>query len=818
MNQRELIAIIKRAALDGQTELDLSGKDITAIPNEIENSTNLQLLQLSDNQITAIPSEIENLTNLQYLDLSNNQITAIPRAIENLTNLQYIDLSNNQITAIPSEIENLTNLQYLDLSNNQITAIPRAIENLTNLQRLYLRDNQITTIPRTIENLTNLTRLVLENNPINNLLPEIILRGSVNPQAIFDYLKEQATGNRPLHEAKVLFLGEAEVGKTSLIWQLRDGKTCDPISKKTEGINVTNWQINSTAVNGGGKDTSIDPIRLNLWDFGGQDIMHSTHQFFLTKRSLYILILNSRQNDRQNRIEYWLRIIQSFSDCSPIIIVCNHIDQHTPKIDEYRLRVDYPQIKNIVYTSCLTGSGIEQLKTDIAAQVTQLKHVYDIIPESYFIIKRSLEDLAIQRNYIPYEQYQELCDKNNLSEISSQENLIKLLHDLGTILNYKDDPRLSDTSVLNPRWVTEAVYKILNDPDLIKFANGQVSDDKLQIILNNHQVYPRVKYRFLTDLMRKFEICFPISNSPQIFLFPDLLSSTEPQTDFDWSDALRFRYTYPRVLPPSIISRFIVRTHRLIYNSLHWRKGVFLQNQNQNIALIRSNEEDRWIEIKVIGKSRRSSLLEIIRDHFDHIHTTLIGIEVEEEINVSKSNDIWENYRYLVELECEGETDWRPHGDAKRKYNIRHVLDGFELPESRQIRYDQSNQEIHHHYYQQSPKEMSHIIQNHSGSGDNIGGDKTINNNNNQNLIQVAQEIQDLIEQLAKTYPTDTRAEKNSFADKIIKQINTNPSLTNRLLSATKAGGVAAIEQFLSHPAVSFVVAALEDWKQMKQP
>ena len=42
--------------------------------------------------------------------------------------------------------------------------------------------------------------------------------------------------------------------------------------------------------------------------------MHATHQFFLTKRSLYLLVLDSRLTQEENRVEYWLKIIQSFGE------------------------------------------------------------------------------------------------------------------------------------------------------------------------------------------------------------------------------------------------------------------------------------------------------------------------------------------------------------------------------------------------------------------------------------------------------------------------------------------------------------------------
>ena len=43
-----------------------------------------------------------------------------------------------------------------------------------------------------------------------------------------------------------------------------------------------------------------------------------------------------------------------------------------------------------------------------------------------------------------------------------QNKLAEVLHRLGVALNYRDDTRLHDLNVLNPRWVTEGVYKILN--------------------------------------------------------------------------------------------------------------------------------------------------------------------------------------------------------------------------------------------------------------------------------------------------------------------------------------------------------------------
>ncbi|AOX02154.1 hypothetical protein BJP34_24360 [Moorena producens PAL-8-15-08-1] len=97
--------------------------------------------------------------------------------------------------------------------------------------------------------------------------------------------------------------------------------------------------------------------------------------------------------------------------------------------------------------------------------------------------------------------------------------------------------------------------------------------------------------------------------------------------------------------------------------------------------------------------------------------------------------------------------------------------------------------------------------------------EKHYNNNpeQKQNLAEAAAEIQQLLETLDKTYPTDTTTGKMNVAAAAVDQIDTNPALSNRVLSALKAGGVSAFEQLLNHPAASFVIGALEDWQETQQ-
>jgi len=682
MTAQEVLELIQRAKDERAGKLDLSGRNLTEIPPEIAQLTSLQYLDLSDNQISEIPEALTHLTSLQVLLLSNNQIREIPEALAQLTSLQYLYLYNNQIREIPEALAQLTSLQYLYLSNNQIREIPEALAQLTSLQSLYLNNNQIREIPEALAHLVNLKRLVLENNPITNFPPEIIRQGwgkeiwdDGNPQAIFSYLKDKGK-KRPLNELKVLLVGEGDVGKTSLLKRLLHN-TFNSEEPKTPGINIESWKL----------DQKPD-IRLNLWDFGGQKVMQTTHQFFLTKRSLYLLVLDNRKNEQQNRLEYWLKLIETYGGNSPVIIVGNCADENPPQVKIRTLQKKYPQITKLIATSCKTGVGIEQLVQEIASQIDAIPHIKDLLPNSWFQIKTQLEAMQESYDFISYEKYQEMCQTAEIKEASDQKSLVQFLHDLGIVLNYQDDPRLNETNVLNPEWVTSGVYDILNNHDLMVQKKGILSLPDLPNILKQTQRYPENKRRFLMDLMGKFELCFPLDGySPARYLITDLLPIDEPDVDIYENAPLHFQYRYD-ILPGSIISRFIVRNHQMIYKTMRWRSGVVL-TMDINKALVRADEEDNYISIKAQG-SRASALLAIIKTDFQKIHATIPNLAVQERLVIRELQgekptgvEVPVDYLYLIELDRQGRVE-EPLPGLRGKYNIRNILEGVESKTERE--------------------------------------------------------------------------------------------------------------------------------------
>ena len=85
-------------------------------------------------------------------------------------------------------------------------------------------------------------------------------------------------------------------------------------------------------------------MTLNTWDFGGQEIYHATHQFFLTNRSLFLLAFNARLGFEQGKLVYWLKTIRANAPESPIILVATYADERDADLPFTDLKKQFPNV------------------------------------------------------------------------------------------------------------------------------------------------------------------------------------------------------------------------------------------------------------------------------------------------------------------------------------------------------------------------------------------------------------------------------------------------------------------------------------------
>jgi internalin A len=516
----------------------------------------------------------------------------------------------------------------------------------------------LSSLPAGIVQLKQLKTLLLHGNPELNIPAELLGEDTWNnkdAQKILAYLRDsQQQPQRQLNETKMLVVGQGGVGKSSLINHLI-GNPFDPSSPKTGGIDIHHL------------DLALDQrsVRLNIWDFGGQEVMHATHQFFLTQRSLYLFVLDARIERHANKPDYWLNLIEQYaSEHAPIIIAINKIDDNPIlSLNESAFKKKY-NIKAIIRTSCAHGTGLAELQEAIHQEVDQLPHVSDTLPASWFNVKQTLEVEKQTKDIIEFTSFADLCASQSVAPENCP-TLLGLLHDLGTVLNFYGKAAnqnaelvLEETNILNPEWVTSGVYAILNS-EMVFNSKGLLKQTDLFAILDSKR-YPNFMAReFILGMMKQFELAFQIGASQQ-YLVPDLLSEDEPTIKgFIAGETLNFEYRYTNFFPSNIFTRFIVRQHERIKDRTDelWRNGVVIHFEGME-ALVRADGPSKRVTIEVQGnQNRRRELLAIVRSTFDAIHGAFAKLRVHAMIPIPDEEDAAVSYEALLIHERENRSE-----------------------------------------------------------------------------------------------------------------------------------------------------------------
>ncbi|CAH0767015.1 unnamed protein product [Diatraea saccharalis] len=148
--------------LDSLIYVDCTNRDLTELPNSI--NENVQVLLLSNNDFISFPPQLEQYTQLEILDFSANHLSGtLPSFMNRLDKLHTLNLSNNNYDVwMNSE----TSVRKLDLSKNKINNIEEgAFSKMSELRYLDLSENRIHDLPLTIfQSTNNLETLMLSRN------------------------------------------------------------------------------------------------------------------------------------------------------------------------------------------------------------------------------------------------------------------------------------------------------------------------------------------------------------------------------------------------------------------------------------------------------------------------------------------------------------------------------------------------------------------------------------------------------------------------------------------------------------------------------
>ncbi|MGD1930099.1 MAG: COR domain-containing protein [Leptolyngbyaceae cyanobacterium] len=665
------------------TGLDLSDMRLTALPESLGQLTQLRMLNLRNNQLTALPESMGQLTQLRSLTLTANQLTTLPESLGQLTQLQELNFSNNKISSLPESLGLLTELRILRFNENGVSkiptfmsrlsrlewlvcggnelqelpefiskfihlerlyawgigidALPEWVGNLNSLKLLNIHQNMIKDLPESIVKLDHLNGLRLDENPLN---PELAAAYEQGLDAVKTYLRSKAKDQITLNEAKLILIGEGEVGKSCLLDALRD----EPWQshESTHGIEIKPIQVTHRD-----DDDSATEITLNTWDFGGQKVYRPTHQFFFSAPAVYLVVWKPREGPQQGAVEYWINTIKHRAGAdAKVLIVGTHggPQQRQPDIDLQDLRDKFG-------ADCVLGAfhvnsqptgydetneatwngeriGIAALKAKIAAVAAALPNVGRSVATSWNNVLQAVKHRSESAPYLTYDQFEELCQQQNVEKILAK-TYAGMLNQLGYVIHYSDsnDDLLQQFMILKPDWLAKAISFVLDDP-ATRQLNGLVSHAHLSQLWSHppydYEVgYPAELHPLFLKLMERFDISYevvvaPASNQPTATsLIAQLVKDQTPEELPEWDE-----YRQPgdqqkqqicqivekeknqSANAEGLFYRLIARLHKYSLGrddydkSVHWQRGLLLDDDYNGRALLRHIGNDIHITVR----------------------------------------------------------------------------------------------------------------------------------------------------------------------------------------------------------------------------
>lgn len=553
------------------------------------------VLDLRNFFLTKIPGEVFQLDHLEILSLEENYISELPPEIGKLTNLKRLNLERNRLSHLPKEIGRLKKLEYLNLNKNEISQLPLEIGQLENLSRLNLYGNNLSHLPSEIGKLKNLTAFDIDNyDSILSPPPSVIRQGL---SSIKEYLRDMSH-RTAVWASKIVIVGEGGVGKTSMLNAL-EGKDFIADSDTTHGIEIRPWKVRH--------QTKRDIyMKLQVWDFGGQEIYHATHQFYLTNHSLFMLVWSARAGYEAGKIYKWLETIHALAPDSPVLVIATHCKERGADLPKGDILSRYPGKIQFFAVDNRYKQGIDPLGKIIRKTTTSLKYMGIERPRNWVNATQAVRDLdkkCLSRNEL-FTLFQ-----SSGVDIESHESLAVYLHELGHILYYPEDEDLRDIIIIKPAWVSKHIARILDDPE-VTFKGGFLP----RALMNKlwHDLDPHWHDKFIT-LMEKFDLAYRTDVTTYQYQERDAVCLVVEKLKFEehpfykdvWDQIkgqpeITFKYVLDTI-PAGIPTWFIARTHRFSQN-IHWRYGALLKDKSlKHVGLVIAKPERKEVWLHVRG-------------------------------------------------------------------------------------------------------------------------------------------------------------------------------------------------------------------------
>jgi len=299
------------------------------------------------------------------------------------------------------------------------------------------------------------------------------------------------------------------------------------VNSATHGIDVRQLLIDH-AITRKHFATKTGNLELSVWDFAGQHEYYNNHHYFLSDRTVFLVVWNIADNETKSRryLRFWLQSIfihltkeKNFIGHS-IIVVGTHLDKVVDKeggerraemvrgiAKEMKIEEDIVCIEVSCGPDPEKHQNLENLLEKIYTLVLSHSYMEDRIPLKFLSVERRLEEL-LEKGGIPIVNIREII--NGYLDETTVKEALKLFTMWGGCV-YFDTPELADTVFLEPTFLTKEVLgAFFNPANKPLIRGGEVEHMKLAFLWATFKGRSdfEATAKTLLFLMEKFEVCF----------------------------------------------------------------------------------------------------------------------------------------------------------------------------------------------------------------------------------------------------------------------------------------------------------------------
>lgn len=403
----------------------------------------------------------------------------------------------------------------------------------------------------------------------------------------------ELVGKGEVKRCKLLVLGNGSAGKTCLSLALTGD---DPHKAKqqgsTHGVQFWDWEMDA-AVNG-----LMEPVHVHLWDFGGQEIYHNTHQLFMSKGSVFIVVWHPEQDGQQpapnadvgyqdeyRPLKYWLDFIHMACPGTPkIAIVCSHHAQPTDELEqrwkeqvgsEYAEHCRCFYVDSLHAPECLaTDAGeLDDLHNWLMENVGHVISTQGVAVPKHWEIAQELVEGWVQRlehdtefagthNDIGFDQFREefqsainsACEQDSDGRFAQLQERLRagefsltderVSYTLSFLTHggwlYWDKKLFEGRVIVGQRWALDGLYTILNRRDdsrvyrSLQDADGRFSLSELDRLVWKVAGFTNEQQQLLLSFMQRCGLCFQLHRAEDAWRNEDVYISFEHLPSSRW--------------------------------------------------------------------------------------------------------------------------------------------------------------------------------------------------------------------------------------------------------------------------------------------